>query len=75
MRRIFIILLFGLFLSKSVLALDPFTISDIRVEGLQRISEGTVFNYLTIDAGDVLTSASGRQAVRALFKTGFFQLH
>ena len=72
MRRILIILLCGLLSVKSALALDPFTISDIRVEGLQRISEGTVFNYLTVDAGDVLTAASARQAIRALFKTGFF---
>ena len=72
MRRILIILLYGLFSIKSALAFDPFTISDIRVEGLQRISEGTVFNYLTIDTGDLLTSATARQAIRSLFKTGFF---
>jgi len=72
MRRIFIILLCGLFSIKSALALDPFTIADIRVEGLQRISEGTVFSYLTVDAGDLLTASSARQAIRSLFKTGFF---
>ena len=72
MRRILIILLCGLFFAKSALALDPFTISDIRVEGLQRISEGTVFNYLTVDKGDVLTASSAREAIRSLYKTGFF---
>lgn len=72
MRRILIILLCGLFFAKSALALDPFTISDIRVEGLQRISEGTVFNYLSVDKGDVLTASSARQAIRSLYKTGFF---
>ena len=72
MRRISIILLCGLFFAKSALALDPFTISDIRVEGLQRISEGTVFNYLSVDKGDVLTSTTARQAIRSLYKTGFF---
>lgn len=72
MRRISIILLCGLFFAKSALALDPFTISDIRVEGLQRISEGTVFNYLSVDKGDVLTASSARQAIRSLYKTGFF---
>jgi outer membrane protein insertion porin family len=72
MRRILIILLCGLFSAKSALAFDPFVISDIRVEGLQRISEGTVFNYLPVDANELLTSASARQAVRALFQTGFF---
>jgi outer membrane protein insertion porin family len=72
MRRILIILLCGMFTVKSALALDPFVISDIRVEGLQRISEGTVFNYLPLDAKELLTAAKGRQAIRALFKTGFF---
>jgi len=72
MRRILIILLCGLFTIKSAMALDPFVISDIRVEGLQRISEGTVFNYLAIDANDLLTSSKARQAIRALFQTGFF---
>jgi len=72
MRRIFIILLCGLFSIKSALALDPFIISDIRVEGLQRISEGTVFNYLPVDTNELLTAARARQAIRSLFRTGFF---
>jgi len=72
MRRILIILLCGLCFAKSALALDPFTITDIRVEGLQRISEGTVFNYLSVDKGDVLTASGARQAIRSLYKTGFF---
>lgn len=54
------------------MALDPFVISDIRVEGLQRISEGTVFNYLPLDANELLTASKGRQAIRELFRTGFF---
>ena len=29
-----------------------FTVGDIRIEGLQRISEGTVFNYLPVNIGD-----------------------
>ena len=72
MRRILIILLYGLFAINSAIALDAFTISDIRVEGLERISEGTVFNYLPLDAGDLLTASKGRQAIRSLFRTGFF---
>ena len=72
MRRILIILLCSLFAIKSAMALDPFVISDIRVEGLQRISEGTVFNYMPVDTNELLTAAKGRQAIRALFQTGFF---
>jgi outer membrane protein insertion porin family len=54
-------------------AFDSFVISDIRVEGLQRISEGTVYNYLPLDAGDRLTSANSRSAIRELYRTGFFR--
>jgi len=72
MRRILFILLCGIFTMKSALALDPFVITDIRVEGLQRISEGTVFNYLPIDVNDLLTASKARQAIRSLYRTGFF---
>ncbi|MEJ2345160.1 MAG: outer membrane protein assembly factor BamA [Gammaproteobacteria bacterium] len=52
---------------------QPFVVKDIRVEGLQRISPGTVFNYLPVKAGDTLTEQRSAQAIRALFKTGFFK--
>lgn len=48
-------------------------IKDIRVEGLQRISAGTVFNYLPVKVGDTLTEKKSQDAVRVLFKTGFFR--
>jgi len=50
-----------------------FTVSDIRVEGLQRVSEGTVYNYLPINIGDHLTAQRVREAIRALYATGFFR--
>ena len=50
-----------------------FTVGDIHVEGLQRISEGTVFNYLPVNIGDRLTPQRVREAVRALYNTGFFR--
>jgi len=56
-----------------VLAADSFIIEDIRIEGLQRISEGTVFNYLPLDKGDLLTPANTRAAIRELYRTGFFK--
>ena len=59
--------------ASSALGVSPFVISDIRVEGLQRISEGTVYNYLPLDRGDSLTSSSARAAIRELYRTGFFQ--
>lgn len=51
---------------------EPFTISDIRVDGLQRISAGTVFTYMPLERGDVVDRASSARAIRALFQTGFF---
>ncbi|GAB4181633.1 MAG: outer membrane protein assembly factor BamA [Wenzhouxiangellaceae bacterium] len=51
---------------------DNFTISAIRVEGLQRIAEGTVFTYLPLEVGDRANSSTVRSAIRALYRTGFF---
>jgi outer membrane protein insertion porin family len=50
-----------------------FVVKDIRVTGLQRISEGTVYNYLPINIGDHLTAQRERESVRALYATGFFR--
>jgi outer membrane protein insertion porin family len=50
-----------------------FTVGDIRVEGLQRVSEGTVYNYLPVNIGDHLTGSRVREAIRALYATGFFR--
>jgi outer membrane protein insertion porin family len=50
-----------------------FTVGDIKVEGLERISEGTVFNYLPVNIGDHLTPQRVREAIRALYATGFFR--
>ena len=50
-----------------------YTVGDIRIEGLQRISEGTVYNYLPVNIGDHLTLQRVREAIRALYATGFFR--
>lgn len=54
-------------------ALEPFVVKDISVEGLQRIAAGTVFNYLPVKIGDKLTEKGAEEAIRALYKTGFFR--
>jgi outer membrane protein insertion porin family len=51
---------------------EAFTVADIRVDGLQRISTGTVYSYLPVEKGDLLDRARSTEAIRALFKTGFF---
>lgn len=60
-----------LFLAFAVQA-QTFRVSDIRVEGLQRVSAGTVFSALPIRVGDTLTQADIQNATRELFKVGYF---
>jgi outer membrane protein insertion porin family len=50
----------------------PFTVSGIRVEGLQRIAEGTLLNTLPVNVGDSLDSRRIREALRAVHASGFF---
>ncbi|RQO35469.1 outer membrane protein assembly factor BamA, partial [Variovorax sp. KBW07] len=54
-------------------AADPFTVSDIRLEGLQRVEAGTVFATLGIKAGDTYSDERGSAAIRALFELGLFK--
>jgi outer membrane protein insertion porin family len=54
-------------------AFDPWTVRNFRVEGAQRISEGTIYNYLPINIGDVLTDQRVQEAIRAIYSTGFFR--
>ncbi len=52
---------------------ESFRVSDVRVEGLQRITAGTVFNYLPVKPGDVVNFDRTGDIVRELYKTGFFK--
>jgi outer membrane protein insertion porin family len=54
-------------------AIEPFTISEIRAEGLQRLDVGTVLSYLPLTSGDQLNDQTSRQAIRALYASGLFQ--
>lgn len=54
------------------LAFEPFVVKKIEVDGLQRISTGTVFNYLPIEIGERIDEKLSSDVIRALFKTGFF---
>ena len=60
-------------LVRAAAAADPFIVEDIRLEGLQRITAGTVFNYLPVQVGDTVDEARTAEAIRALFGTGFFR--
>jgi outer membrane protein insertion porin family len=52
---------------------EAFTVSDIRIDGLQRVPAGTVFTYLPIERGDRIDRTRVADAIRALYKTGFFE--
>ncbi len=52
---------------------QAFVVEDIRVNGLQRVSAGTVFNALPINIGDDLQEPGVVEATRRLFRTGYFQ--
>ncbi|HTM29009.1 MAG TPA: outer membrane protein assembly factor BamA [Rhodanobacter sp.] len=71
MKRIAALILLAS-LSANAFAFDPFVVSDIRIDGLNRISAGTVYNYLPINKGDRLTNDEAQQAIRALYRTKFF---
>ncbi|BBA34300.1 OMP85 family outer membrane protein [Methylocaldum marinum] len=67
------LLLLGIFISFSAWGLEPFVIEDIRIEGLQRVSAGTVFNYLPVKVGDLFDQRQSAESIKALFRTGFFR--
>ena len=54
-------------------AVEPFTVRDIRVEGLQRVEPGTVFASLPVRVGEIYTDDKGVAAIRALFALGLFK--
>ncbi len=68
----FLLLLVILLLPQLVLG-ETFVVKDIRVDGLQRISPGTVFNYLPVKIGQQIESDETGEIIRVLYKTGFFK--
>lgn len=51
---------------------ETFQVSDIQVEGLQRVSAGNVFNALPVNVGDRVDDTTVADAIRNLFQTGLF---
>ena len=72
MKRLFLGLCLALFAHASTASAALFQVSDIRIEGLQRVSAGTVFSALPINVGDQVDQQSVREASRSIFATGFF---
>lgn len=64
--------LFAAGLSSWALAAAPFTIQDIRIEGLQRTDPSTVLGYLPVKVGGTFTDGEGEQIIKNLYATGLF---
>lgn len=65
--------LFAATMHGSAWAIDPFTVRDIRVEGLQRVEPGTVFVTLPFQVGDTYNDDKAAAAIRSLFGLGLFK--
>ncbi|MDB5929614.1 MAG: surface antigen [Polaromonas sp.] len=63
----------GMFFVNAAWAVDPFTVRDIRVEGLQRVEPGTIFASLPFRVGETYNDDKGSSAIRALFGLGLFK--
>ena len=63
----------SLLLAHAAWAIDPFTVRDIRVEGLQRVEPGTIFASLPFRVGETYSDDKGATAIRALFGLGLFK--
>jgi len=70
---VFAVALASTLVAPAALAVTPFVLKDIRVEGLQRTDPGTVFAALPFRLGDTYTDDKGSAALRALFTTGLFK--
>lgn len=71
LSRRFLLSALSLAISATVSA-TPFVVQDIRVEGLQRVSAGTVFNYLPLRPGQTVDPDHASQAVTDLYATNLF---
>jgi len=58
--------------SASLASAATFKVDDIRVDGLQRVSAGTVFGAFPINTGESITDRDIAKATKELFKTGYF---
>ncbi|NBV75917.1 MAG: outer membrane protein assembly factor BamA, partial [Methylococcaceae bacterium] len=60
-------------LASPIVQASSFIVEDIQVRGLQRISAGTVYNYLPVNIGERFAEEKHAEAIRSLFNTGFFK--
>ncbi len=73
MKRYLALFLITLFWGLQATASLSFTVSDIRIEGLQQVSPGVVFRNFPISTGDQISQGELTAATRELFRSGFFE--
>lgn len=59
-------------LNASLAQAESFKVSGITINGLERIDQGTVLNYLPLQTGDQFDTENSAYILHALHKTGFF---
>jgi len=70
MRHLYLLLC--LVLLSTVVRAEVFQVEDIRIDGLQRVSSGTVFAAMPLSVGDLVDADTIRRTTRTLFRTGYF---
>jgi len=73
MKRLFLLFTLCSAMMGQAFAFEPFTIKDIRIEGIQRTEAGTVFSYMPVKVGDTMDNEKAAATIKALFATGFFK--
>jgi len=71
-KRVLPILLAAMLAPGAASAFSPFVVRDIRVNGIQRVDAGTVFNYLPVKVGQQFTEAKASEAIQRLYASGLF---
>jgi outer membrane protein insertion porin family len=71
-NRILTLVVLG-FAMVSTMAAEPFSVKDIRVEGLQRVEAGTVFASIPVKVGDTYSDDKAAASIRSLFALGLFK--
>ena len=72
-KHLISVLLVSVCMIQSVLAVEPFQIQDIRLEGLQRVEPGNVLATLPFKVGESYSDDKGTLAIRNLFALGLFK--
>ncbi|NOQ89233.1 MAG: outer membrane protein assembly factor BamA, partial [Gammaproteobacteria bacterium] len=70
--RLFLVLIIFNSIGMAVANADAFIVSEIKIEGLQRLPDGTLLNYLPIVVGDPIDDNQITYSISELYKTGFF---